>query len=111
LSFYRNYTIKPNIDGGCPLLNTAIDADDNIPFLKEKANAALEEMIESLRYIIQKGIDKGEFIADLQAEKQAEIFFAMLEGAIMMSKLSDNPKTLNRILDALRLQVEGWIAT
>ena len=109
LNFYRNYTVKPHIDGGCPLQNTAIDADDNIPFLKKKAKAALEEMIESIRHIIQKGIDKKEFKPELDAAREAELFFAMIEGAIMMSKLSDNPKILNRILDTLKQQVQSWV--
>ena len=109
LNFYRNYTVRPNIDGGCPLLNTAVDADDNIPFLKEKAKAALHEMLQSLEYIIQKGIDNKQLNASLNASREAELFFATLEGAIMMAKLSDNPKLLNRILDTMKLQVESWI--
>ena len=28
LQYYKNYTIEPPIEGGCPLMNTAIDADD-----------------------------------------------------------------------------------
>jgi AcrR family transcriptional regulator len=108
LDFYRNYSIKPHIEGGCPLLNTAIDADDNIPFLKEKAREALEEMLESLRYLIQSGIDNKEFSKELEAVKEAELLFAKIEGAIMMAKLRDHPKTLNRILDTIKSEVKGW---
>lgn len=109
LNFYRNYTVRPSVDGGCPLLNTAVDADDNIPFLKEKANAALQEMLQSLHYIIQKGIDHKQLNPSLNAGREAELFFATLEGAIMMAKLSDNPKILNRILDTMKQQVESWV--
>lgn len=108
-NYYHNYTATPHIDGGCPLLNTAIDADDNIPFLKKKAKAALDEMVGSLEHIINKGIEKGEFVAELQPAREAEIMFAMIEGAIMMSKLSDSPRTLNRILDLLKLRINAWI--
>jgi TetR/AcrR family transcriptional regulator, transcriptional repressor for nem operon len=108
LDYYHNYTAKPHIDGGCPLLNTAIDADDNIPFLKKKAKAALDEMVGSLEYIIGKGIDKGEFSNSLQPAHEAEIIFAMIEGAFMMSKLSDDPKVLNRILDLLKQRIDTW---
>jgi TetR/AcrR family transcriptional repressor of nem operon len=108
LQYYRNYTARPSIDGGCPLLNTAIDADDNIPFLKKKAKAALEEMVDSLAYIIQKGIDKGEFTPAIDATHEAENMFALIEGGIMMSKLRDHPKTLNRILNDLKERIETW---
>jgi TetR/AcrR family transcriptional regulator, transcriptional repressor for nem operon len=109
LDFYRNYSIKPHIEGGCPLQNTAIDADDNIPFLKEKAKTALEEMLDTLRYLIQSGIDHKEFRKDMDATREAELFFAKIEGAIMMSKLRDNPRTLNRILDEMKEEVSvSW---
>lgn len=106
LQFYRNYSTHPVTKGGCPLLNTAIDADDSIPFLKERAAAALKEMLGSLEYIIQKGIASGEFNKKLNATEEAILFFATMEGGIMMSKLADNPKILNNILDNLKEQVE-----
>lgn len=108
LDFYRNYSVKPHIEGGCPLLNTAVDADDNIPFLKEKAKAALEEMLDSLRYLIQRGIDNKEFRKDMDAAREADLFFAKIEGAIMISKLRDHPRTLNRILDDMKTELNGW---
>ena len=108
LDFYRNYSLKPHIEGGCPLMNTAIDADDNIPFLKEKAKAALEEMLESLRYLIQSGIDNKEFNKKLDSVRESELFFAKVEGAIMIAKLRDNPKTLNRILDEMKEEINSW---
>jgi TetR/AcrR family transcriptional regulator, transcriptional repressor for nem operon len=108
LDFYRNYSLKPHIEGGCPLMNTAIDADDNIPFLKEKAKAALEEMLESLRYLIQSGIDNKEFTKKLDPVRESELFFAKVEGAIMIAKLRDNPKTLNRILDEMKEEINSW---
>jgi TetR/AcrR family transcriptional regulator, transcriptional repressor for nem operon len=106
LQFYRNYSINPVTKGGCPLQNTAIDSDDSIPFLKEKAAAALKEMLSSLEYIIQKGIISGEFSKKLNVPEEAALFFATMEGGLMMSKLSDNPKILNNILDNLKEQVE-----
>jgi TetR/AcrR family transcriptional regulator, transcriptional repressor for nem operon len=108
LDYYRNYTLKPTIDGGCPVLNTGVDADDHIPFLKDRARKALKEMLDSLEYIIQKGIEYQEFRKDLSAAKEAEVFYALIEGGIMMSKLSDNPKILNRLLDTIKQQIEGW---
>ena len=108
LAFYRNYTINPLIAGGCILLNTAVDADDNIPFLKEKAKVALAEMLGALQRIIQMGIDNGEFSKTLKAKKEAELFFALIEGGIMMAKLNDEPALLNRMLDHLKQNITNW---
>lgn len=106
LKFYKNYTIDPQIKGGCPILNTAIDSDDNIPELKERAAAALKELLQSLEYIIQKGVDNGEFSTKLNVQREAMLFYSIIEGGIMMSKVSDNPKMLNNLLDYLKEQLQ-----
>jgi TetR/AcrR family transcriptional repressor of nem operon len=109
LQYYHNYTLEPAVDGGCPLLNTAIESDDHIPFLKEKAKKALKEMLDGLEHIIQKGIEYKEFRKDIVPVREAEMIYALIEGGIMMSKLSGNPKILNRLLDSMKQQIEGWI--
>ena len=106
LGFYHNFTITPAVEGGCPVLNTAIDSDDNIPFMKQRAAQALNEMLNSLTYIIQKGIDSTEFKPSINATHEAMLFYATIEGGIMMSKLTDKPDVLNNILKNLKEQIE-----
>jgi TetR/AcrR family transcriptional regulator, transcriptional repressor for nem operon len=105
-NFYKNYSIKPITDGGCPLQNTAIEADDNIPFLKEKAQAALKEMLFGLENIFKKGIDSAEFKPELNAKKEAIFIFSIIQGGLMMSKLSDNPKLLNDLLENMKNDID-----
>ncbi len=105
LKFYRNYTLKPGIEGGCPVLNTAVDADDSLPFLKERAASALREMLRSLENIIGKGIESGEFATRLDIQKEALMIYGQIEGGIMMSKLTDDPELLNNLLDILKEQI------
>jgi hypothetical protein len=64
--------------------------------------------VGSLAYIISKGIEKGEFRKEINAVQEAEIFVALIEGSIMMSKLSDNPAVLNRMLNLLKLRIKHW---
>ena len=103
--FYRNYTVNPEVDGGCPILNTAIDADDNLPFLKRKAAAALQETLSALEMIISNGVASGEFRATLDPKKEASFIFGLIEGGIMMSKLTDSPVLLNQLLETLKEQL------
>lgn len=102
LGFYRNYTLKPPVEGGCPILNTAVDADDAYPFLKKKAKHALNDMLKGLRHIIESGILNGEIKQEIDAAKTAEMIFAQIEGGIMMAKVSDNVGLLNSVLDNLK---------
>ncbi|MCZ8286897.1 MAG: TetR/AcrR family transcriptional regulator [Bacteroidia bacterium] len=106
LDFYHNYSESPVIEGGCVLLNTATDADDAIPFLKDRARQGLKEMLASLKHIIEKGIEAGEFSKKLNPLDEAELIFATIEGGIMMSKLNDSPVILNKLLENLKLQIK-----
>lgn len=104
-NFYKNYSILPLTEGGCPLLNTAIESDDNLPFLKVKAQKALNELLGSLENIIQNGIESNEFKEGIGAKKEAALMFSVIQGGLMMSKLSDNPKILNGLLETLKTNV------
>ncbi|OQP45830.1 TetR/AcrR family transcriptional regulator [Niastella populi] len=106
LQYYKNYTVSPTVDGGCPLLNTAVDADDAYPFLKKKARQALQEMIGSLQHILKMGIQEGAFRSDLNVKKEAELIFAQIEGGIMMAKVLDDVTVLNRLLENLKNRME-----
>lgn len=105
INFYHDYTLNDDFSGGCPIQNTAVDADDHIPFLKVKAAAALNEMLGSLEHIILKGVEKGEFRKDLDAQSEALQFFSMIEGGIMMSKVTDQPRFLGKLLHQLEKQI------
>ena len=109
LAFYRNYTIRPTIEGGCPILNTAIDADDAYPFLKKKAKTALNDMLRGLQQIIDTGVSRQEFKDGINSRRIAEMMFAQIEGGIMMSKVTDDVNLLNSVLDNLRLYIDSNI--
>ncbi len=102
LQYYRNYTVNPPIEGGCPLMNTGLDADDSYPFLKKKAKEALLEMLSVLQRILKKGIDREELNPDIDVKKEAELIYAQIEGGIMMAKVADDVFMLNRLLDNLK---------
>jgi len=106
LDFYRNYITNPPIEGGCPLLNTSVEADDSFPFLKTRARAAQNEMLESLVKIFQSGKKHGEFKETIQPHREAEMMYALIEGGIVMAKINDNPTILHRILDRTREHIE-----
>jgi TetR/AcrR family transcriptional repressor of nem operon len=106
LEFYTNYTLKPPVEGGCPILNTAVDADDAYPFLKKKAKTALNDMLNGLQKIIELGISQREIKSAINSRKASEMIFAQIEGGIMMAKVSDDVTLLNSVLDNLKIYIE-----
>lgn len=104
--YYKNYSVNPTIPGGCPLLNASCDVDDTLPQMREQVAQAVQQMIDGLVHILEKGKAKGEIKPQVNAEEAAELMFSQIEGGIMLAKITGNPKKLNRILDHLRQYVE-----
>ena len=85
--FYKERILNPPVEGGCPIQNTSIDADDNHPILREKVKEALNAWIDRMVYVLQKGMTKGEVRMDIDAREFATQFIATLEGGIMLAQL------------------------
>jgi len=78
------------IPGGCPLLNTAIDADDGNPALRKLVQEAVQQWKAKIGRIVRAGIERGEIRADVEPRSIANIMIAALEGALMISRLEGN---------------------
>jgi TetR/AcrR family transcriptional regulator, transcriptional repressor for nem operon len=101
LNFYKKYLISPPITGGCPVLNTSVEADDTNPLLRASVVKVLNKMHRSLEYIVQQGIQNGELKASANPEQFAILFISMIEGGVMVSKAYGNPLYLNTVLKQL----------
>jgi len=80
-SFYR----KPVINGGCPMMNTAIDASGKHPFLKQKALDAINTFRTYLKMKIDDGISDGEFNSSVDSNDAATFMMSSLNGALLMA--------------------------
>ncbi|AXQ30521.1 TetR/AcrR family transcriptional regulator [Solimonas sp. K1W22B-7] len=88
-------------EGGCPLLNTAVEADDTHPALREKAADAFRSWKKSIVTVIEAGVADREFRAGVDAEQTAVTLIAMIEGAIMISRLTGNGRHRRAVMPAL----------
>jgi len=96
------------VPGGCPLMNTAIDADDGNPVLRELARKGIEDWKLRLTAMVREGISAGEIRPETEPRRIAHALIAGLEGALMISRLEgtqqalvDVRATLNAMLDAI----------
>lgn len=88
-------------EGGCPLLNTGVEADDTHPELREKAASALLGWKKNLVHLIEAGRAGKEFRADADAEQAAWSLIALFEGAILISRLTGSEKARKAIKPAV----------
>ena len=101
ISVFRGLVEDPPLVGGCPILNTAIEADDTHPVLLARARGAMDDWRTTIHRIISKGIERKEIRTEVDADAFATLLISTLEGAIMMSKLYDNNIHMQRVIDYL----------
>lgn len=104
---YKDIITSVGNRGGCPILNTAVEADDtNVP-LQLSAAKALFSWKKNVVGIIEKGIQAGEFQASVNAEEMAVSIIALIEGGVMISKVTTDYGNMDHVLATVRLLVNG----
>lgn len=106
-NFFRSYVSNPPLKGGCPLMNTAIEADDAHPALKEGALNILNILHGSVKKILENGIKYKQIKPEIDTGFYATLIIASLEGAIMMSKLRNSDEDLQKVVKHLDTQLSA----
>jgi TetR/AcrR family transcriptional regulator, transcriptional repressor for nem operon len=97
MAVFGGFVTHPALVGGCPLMNTAIEADDAHPALKVRAQQAMTSLRRLLCHIVDTGVVRGE-LQPVDPDIFATILISTIEGAIMISKLYDDPVHLERAI-------------
>lgn len=103
---YQNFDKPPFPDGGCPLMNTATEADDTNEVLREKAATGIFDWKHSLKNLIDKGISANEFKADTNSAAFATSVIALIEGGMMMFKATRSPELMDEVVFVLKTLIE-----
>ncbi|MXV16379.1 TetR/AcrR family transcriptional regulator [Hufsiella ginkgonis] len=102
---YRRIAGEVNDRGGCPILNTAIEADDTNAALKARASAAVTSWHRHLSRLLRQGISAGEFIADTPVEQLSLSIIALIEGAMMIARVQGAPGYMDQVLNTVNLLI------
>ena len=92
----------PPVAGGCPVLNTAVESDGAHPALKERAEEAMTGWLRLIGGIVKEGVRKGELAPDTDPRSVASVVAATLEGAVMLSRLLEDPAHMQRAVEHLK---------
>jgi TetR/AcrR family transcriptional repressor of nem operon len=93
------------VPGGCPLMNTAVEADDGNPVLRARARKALQGWTERLSRITAEGIKKHEIDRRVTPRQLSELIISSLEGALLISRLQNDPGALR----AMRQHLDEYL--
>jgi AcrR family transcriptional regulator len=110
ISVYETIPTDPPVPGGCPVMNAVVEADDGNPALRERARAAMDGMRGLIRRNVRDGIARGEIRPDADAEGFASLVVSTLEGAVVLSRLYDDPAHVRRAAAHLTQHLDASLA-
>jgi len=94
------------VPGGCPLMNTAIEADDGNPLLRARAAKALQAWTARLSRIASQGIAKHEIDSRVRPKRLSQWIIGSLEGALLISRLQKDDQPLRNARQCLHEYLE-----
>lgn len=106
LTAFASQVFNPSVPGGCPVLNTAIEADDAHPGLRERAYNAATEWLNLIITTVEEGQQRGEIRAEIDPTAVATLLVTTLEGTIMLCKLLRSRSPMEQTVAHLRSYLE-----
>lgn len=110
-NFYRSQFKDLVTVGGCPILNTAVDADDTHPALKVRVAKSIKAWKKNIEAIVKQGIAAGEIKGSVIAGEFAIEFIALIEGGIMLSKATGDITMLHSAITRIEKIIKTELET
>jgi AcrR family transcriptional regulator len=107
VTVFQGILEDPQVAGGCPILNTAIEADDANEVLRDRARSAMDNWRTTIHRIVNKGKERQQIRPGVDADEVASILIATLEGAIMLSNLYKDPLHIQRAADHIAHYIQS----
>ena len=110
IAVFASQAEQPWLAGGCPIANTALEADDTLPALRERAQAAMTSWHRLIGSTIKQGIRNGELRPDADPYEAAAFLSSVLEGALMLCQLYGQPAFMARCLPPIMAYIDNLAA-
>ncbi len=102
---YSDFQHFPFPLGGCPMQNTAIEADDTHPELRKKALNAILTWKKAIVRIIEQAIKDKEITQTVNAEQFALTMIATIEGMTMIAGLTGKAEHRKMIIQSVEKMI------
>ncbi|HEX8807324.1 MAG TPA: TetR/AcrR family transcriptional regulator [Candidatus Aquilonibacter sp.] len=108
---FERYGERPVIDGGCVVMNACVEADDALPFLRERVSNAFRAMRGIVRRNLERALRAGELRAGTDVEAASDFIVAALEGAVLLARGLRSRAHSRNVFAALRRWLDELCAT
>ena len=106
VDFYQERILNPPIEGGCPIQNTAVEADDSNELLRQRVIEALDDWQSRIAHTLEKGKSRGEVRPDADSAVFATQFIGTLEGGILLAQLYKDIRYFEAMAAQLRRMIQ-----
>lgn len=105
LDFLSNPIDHP-VQGGCPMLNFGMEADDTSPVIRNKVHEVMCGVQQNIVNIIEQGIADSEFKSGWNVKEFATKVYAMLEGGVLISRVSGSSDPMGVLINILKREID-----
>jgi TetR/AcrR family transcriptional repressor of nem operon len=91
--------------GGCPILNTGVEADDTHAVLRKMAVGVLDKWKQNIVRLIEKGHSEGIFQSTIDAGDTAEILISLIEGGSVLAKVTGETSYMLNAIDTTETMI------
>ncbi|MBS1665262.1 MAG: hypothetical protein JST68_29725 [Bacteroidetes bacterium] len=98
--------LNPPIQGGCPMMNFGMEADDTNPEIREMVNQTICTVQQGMIDVLARGVKDGEFKKDWNYRAFALKAYAMVEGGILVSRVSRDISQMKMLVKMLKNEIE-----
>ena len=93
--------------GGCPIVNTAVEADDTNPELLKLALETIDMWKNAIVTLVERGRRMGEIDSNVDADTAAKTIITLIEGASLLSKATGDESFMQNAIDQITAIIES----
>ena len=109
LEFDKN-PLQPAVEGGCPVMNMAAEADDTNPLITKKLKKNVDHYLSLFEGILKDGIRSGEFSDSLNPADFAMKMFCAVKGATVISRIKNSAAPMKIVVSDLKRELDLHLA-
>lgn len=103
---YLSDPLNPPIEGGCPMMNFGMEADDTSPVIREMVYNTICIVQQAMVDLLEEGIHAGEFDKRWNYKDFALKAYAMVEGGILVARVSGSNTQMKLLVSMLKREID-----
>lgn len=106
---YESMVKMPKVKGGCPILNMAIEVDDTDQEFRAMVQASFNKVVDVIVTTLEEGKRTCVFQDRIQPKEVALFMASVLEGSIMIGKLTRDPSAVVSAFNQMKYYLQACV--